>query len=150
MVLPTFALVYLMGASERPWRRLGSAAIGGLILLTVSLSWVAVYDLTPPHKRPYAGTTDTNSALELAVGPYGIGRFVRQTRPSVTATAAVTPVRTETTGVVAAGNHAPSSRRPATSAGPTVDRACSAFEQSSREEEGEEGLQRDPVAVGDV
>ena len=111
VVLPTFALVYLMGSPERPWRRLGSAAIGGLILMTVSLSWVAVYDLTPPHKRPYAGTTDTNSALELAVGPYGIGRFIRQTRPSVTATAAVTPARTDTTGVVTGGGAEPGIRR---------------------------------------
>jgi 4-amino-4-deoxy-L-arabinose transferase-like glycosyltransferase len=62
------------------------------VLAVVSLSWVAVVDLTPPQKRPYAGTTDTNSALELAVGPYGIGRFVRQTRPSVVAVASTRAV----------------------------------------------------------
>jgi 4-amino-4-deoxy-L-arabinose transferase-like glycosyltransferase len=49
------------------------------------VAWVAVYELTPRDKRPYAGTTDSNSVLELTVGPYGIGRFVRQTRQSAVA-----------------------------------------------------------------
>ena len=63
VVLPTFALVYFMGATMGPRRRLADTMLGGLVLAVVSLSWAAVYDLTPPHKRPYAGTTDTNSAL---------------------------------------------------------------------------------------
>jgi 4-amino-4-deoxy-L-arabinose transferase-like glycosyltransferase len=111
VVLPTFALVYFLGAPVRGWRRLGDAAIGGLVLAVVSLSWVAAYDLTPPHKRPYAGTTDTNSELELVVGPYGIGRFVRQTRPSVTDATTVNPARTETTGVVTGDGAEPRLRR---------------------------------------
>jgi 4-amino-4-deoxy-L-arabinose transferase-like glycosyltransferase len=82
VVLPTFALVYLLGAPVGLRRRLVDLTLGGLALTLVSLSWVAVYDLTPASKRPYAGTTDNNSVLELTVGPYGVGRFVRQTRPS--------------------------------------------------------------------
>src|SRR5262249_41248000 len=35
--------------------------------------------------RPYAGTTDSNSIVELVVGPYGVGRFVRQVRPAAVA-----------------------------------------------------------------
>jgi hypothetical protein len=69
VVLPTFALVYLLGAPGRLRRRLADGAIGGLVLAAVSLSWVAAYDLTPPHRRPYAGTTDTNAVRELVVGP---------------------------------------------------------------------------------
>jgi 4-amino-4-deoxy-L-arabinose transferase-like glycosyltransferase len=85
VVLPAFVLVHLLGAPV-PWRRrILDLAIGSLVLAAVALSWPLVYDLTPPSQRPYAGTTDGNSILELAVGPYGIGRFVRQTRPSVTA-----------------------------------------------------------------
>jgi len=38
---------------------------------------VLAFDLTPPERRPYAGTTNKNSMLELAVGPYGVGRFIR-------------------------------------------------------------------------
>ena len=77
VVLPTFALAYFLGAPRPGWRRVGDLAVAGLILLVVSLSWVAAYDLTPAERRPYAGTSDRNSMLELVVGPYGVGRFVR-------------------------------------------------------------------------
>jgi 4-amino-4-deoxy-L-arabinose transferase-like glycosyltransferase len=94
VVLPTFVLVYLLGA-PLPWRRrLVDLAIGAFVLVAVSLSWGLVYDLTPPAHRPYAGTSDHNSILELAVGPYGVGRFVRQARPSL---AAIDPGSDQTT-----------------------------------------------------
>ncbi len=83
VVLPAFALVYLLG-TPRDWRRrLVDAAAAALVLVAVSAAWIVVYDMTPPASRPYAGTTDSNSVAELVVGPYGIGRFVRQVRPSV-------------------------------------------------------------------
>ena len=85
VVLPAFALVYLLGTPFAWRRRLIDAATAALVLVAVSASWVIVYDVTPPAKRPYAGTTDTNSIAELVAGPYGIGRFVRQVRPSVAA-----------------------------------------------------------------
>jgi len=87
VVLPAFALVYLLGTPFGWRRRLVDAATAALVLFAVSASWIVVYDLTPPASRPYAGTTDTNSIAELVVGPYGIGRFVRQVRPSVAAVA---------------------------------------------------------------
>ena len=90
VVLPTFALVYFVGAPVSARRRLVDLTLGGLVLLVVSLAWIAVYELTPPASRPYAGTTDTNSELELVVGQYGIGRFVRPTR-------SLAPVRAEAT-----------------------------------------------------
>ncbi len=42
----------------------------------MSVSWALIYDLTPPEHRPFAGTTKHNSMLELAVGPYAVGRFL--------------------------------------------------------------------------
>ena len=101
VVLPTFALVYLLGAPVGLRRRLVDLTLGGLVLALVSMSWMAVYDLTPADKRPYAGTTDSNSVLELAVGPYGIGRFFRQTRPSAIAASESGVGQTETTGAAA-------------------------------------------------
>lgn len=50
----------------------------------VSLAWGLAYDLTPPELRPFAGTTKNNSMLELAVGPYAVGRFVPPVRPPET------------------------------------------------------------------
>ena len=77
VVLPTFVLVYLVGAPLAWRRRVVDLAVAGVVLTAVSLSWVLVFDLTPPDRRPYAGTTNQNSMLELAVGPYGVGRFIR-------------------------------------------------------------------------
>ena len=91
VVLPTFALAYLLGAPLGWWRRIGHLAIAGVVLAMVSLSWVLAYDLTPPDRRPYAGTTDKNSMLELVVGPYGMGRFVRAPEFRSAAIAAATP-----------------------------------------------------------
>jgi 4-amino-4-deoxy-L-arabinose transferase-like glycosyltransferase len=80
VVLPAFVLVYALGASL-PWRRrLVDLTMGAFVLALVSLSWMVIYDLTPADNRPFAGTTDKNSMLELAIGPYGVGRFVRMAR----------------------------------------------------------------------
>lgn len=76
VVLPTFVLVYLLGAPLSRGRRFRDLALGACVLATVSLAWVAVYDLTPKEQRPFAGTTRNNSMLELAIGPYAVGRFV--------------------------------------------------------------------------
>ena len=78
VVLPTFALVYWLGASV-PWRRrLVDLALAAVVLVAVSLPWALVYDLTPADRRPFAGSSRENSMLELAVGHNGIGRFVRR------------------------------------------------------------------------
>ena len=77
VVLPTFALVYWLGAA-RPWRRrLVDLTLGGLLLVAVSLPWMIAYDLTPPARRPFVGSSPHNSMIDLAVGHNGIGRFVR-------------------------------------------------------------------------
>ncbi len=110
VVLPTFALVYLLGAPVRLRRRLLDLTLGGLVLALVSLSWVAVYDLTPKDKRPYAGTTDSNSVLELTVGPYGIGRFVRQMRPSAIAAIELGAGQAEATAAAAEAGRGAESR----------------------------------------
>ena len=76
VVLPTFVLVYFLGAPIAWRRRLEDLALAAVVLVTVSLAWSVIYDLTPPEHRPFAGTTKKNSMLELAVGPYAVGRFV--------------------------------------------------------------------------
>ena len=42
-----------------------------------SLSWPVAFDLTPKDKRPYAGSTQGNSMLELVAVHNGFDRFVR-------------------------------------------------------------------------
>lgn len=81
VVAPTFILVYLLGAPDLSIRqRLTHLALSAGVLVTVSLSWVTVFDLTPPAERPYAGSTKHNSMLELALLHNGLNRFVQ--RPS--------------------------------------------------------------------
>ncbi|HYB69188.1 MAG TPA: glycosyltransferase family 39 protein [Candidatus Bathyarchaeia archaeon] len=91
VVLPTFALVYWLGAPA-PWRRrLVDLVLSGVVVAAVSLSWTVAYDLTPPARRPFAGSTASNSMIELAVGHNGVGRFVRTWQSPRTARAAEAP-----------------------------------------------------------
>src|SRR6266849_487384 len=78
VVLPTFALVYFAGAPLDWQRRLAHLAVGGAVVTAVSLSWVVFYDLTPPDRRPFAGSSRYSSMIELAVGNNGMERFVRR------------------------------------------------------------------------
>ncbi|HYD07388.1 MAG TPA: glycosyltransferase family 39 protein, partial [Reyranella sp.] len=65
-------------AGRLDWRqRLGWMAAAFVTLVIVSLSWAAVFDLTPKDRRPYAGSTQGNSMLELVVLHNGLDRFVR-------------------------------------------------------------------------
>ena len=80
VVLPAFFLVYFLGAPVGWRRRLVDLTMATLVLAAVSLSWVLAYDLTPPDQRPFAGSSTTNSMLELAVDHNGIQRFVPRWR----------------------------------------------------------------------
>ena len=93
VVLPTFALVYWLGAAV-PWRRrLLDLALGGLVVAAVSLPWMIAYDLTPPPRRPFVGSSPQNSMIDLAVGHNGVGRFVRLWQTERSARADRVPMR---------------------------------------------------------
>jgi 4-amino-4-deoxy-L-arabinose transferase-like glycosyltransferase len=78
VVLPTFACTYWVGAPIAWRRRLSHLATASVVLAAVSLSWIVVYDLTPPESRPFVGSSKGNSMLELAIGHNGLERFVRR------------------------------------------------------------------------
>lgn len=48
-------------------------------MLAVSVSWAVVVDSTSADKRPYMGSSQTNSVLELAFGYNGINRLTGNT-----------------------------------------------------------------------
>jgi 4-amino-4-deoxy-L-arabinose transferase-like glycosyltransferase len=89
VVLPPFMAVYLLGAPLPLSRRLGDLLFGLVPLVAISLVWCVTYDLTPAQSRPYAGSTKTNSMLELVIGQNGIRRFVRTQRADNRTAAAV-------------------------------------------------------------
>jgi len=77
VVVPAFMLTYLLGAPLPTSRKIASLLLAAVVLTVVSLLWCVSYDLTPAAARPYAGSTKTNSMLELVVGANGVRRFVR-------------------------------------------------------------------------
>jgi len=85
VVLPAFAVVYMLGAPVSWRRRVTDLAFGALVVTAVSLAWVVAYDLTPAERRPFAGSSTRNSMVELAVGHNAIGRFVRLAQSPATA-----------------------------------------------------------------
>jgi 4-amino-4-deoxy-L-arabinose transferase-like glycosyltransferase len=73
--LPAFYLLYLLGARLRWWRRLLYLAVASVVLLAVSLSWAVAVDLTPADERPYIGSSQNNTVMELIVGHNGLKRL---------------------------------------------------------------------------
>lgn len=76
--LPAMALAYLALERSRPWpARVLRLGAGGLVLAVVALAWTVAFDAVPSRSRPYAGSTQHNSMLELAVLHNGVARFTR-------------------------------------------------------------------------
>jgi 4-amino-4-deoxy-L-arabinose transferase-like glycosyltransferase len=75
LVLPAFALVYLVAAPTSFWRRIGHLLVAGVALL-ISAGWfVALVALWPSASRPYIGGSTNDSLLELALDYNGLGRL---------------------------------------------------------------------------
>ncbi|TSA47552.1 MAG: hypothetical protein D4R56_01960 [Deltaproteobacteria bacterium] len=84
IVLPTFFLIYFVGAPQRIRRRIVDLTMAGIVLAATSLPWVLTVELTPAERRPFIGGSSRNSMLELLVGYNGIGRFVSRVKRSET------------------------------------------------------------------
>lgn len=75
LVLPAFALVYLIAAPTSLGKRVAHL-VGAAVAVVVSAGWfVAVADLWPAESRPYIGGSTDNTVLELALGYNGLGRI---------------------------------------------------------------------------
>ncbi|MFI5778787.1 glycosyltransferase family 39 protein [Nocardia sp. NPDC051570] len=75
LVLPAFALVYLL-AAHGPWRTRLLRSLSAVLAVVVSAGWyLALVALWPADSRPYIGGSQHNSILELALGYNGFGRI---------------------------------------------------------------------------
>jgi 4-amino-4-deoxy-L-arabinose transferase-like glycosyltransferase len=83
LVVPAFALVYLVAAPAPPRRRLGQLLLAGVALLVSSGWWVAIVELIPASARPYIGGSQNNSVLDLILGYNGFGRITGNETGSV-------------------------------------------------------------------
>jgi 4-amino-4-deoxy-L-arabinose transferase-like glycosyltransferase len=105
VLAPVFGLAFSLAWRSAPlvWH-LRRQAIAGAVLIVVSLSWVTAFDLTPASKRPYAGSTQHNSMLELALKHNGADRFLRPTAPPPAPPLAASPDQAQATDPVAVLN----------------------------------------------
>ncbi|WP_245633684.1 glycosyltransferase family 39 protein [Amycolatopsis jejuensis] len=75
LVLPAFALAYLIAAPPGLGKRLLHLLAAG-VAVVVSAGWfVVLVELWPAGSRPYVGGSDGNSLLELALGYNGLSRI---------------------------------------------------------------------------
>lgn len=75
LVVPAFALAYLLCAPRRKRTRVAHLALAFALMVGVSLAWVVAVDAVPASQRPYVGSTVSDSELDLALGYNGLGRL---------------------------------------------------------------------------
>ena len=75
LIVPALVLTYLLCAPRKVWTRLWHLSLFVVVFFALSLSWIVAVDLVPPSQRPYVGSTPNNSAVNLAFGYNGVGRF---------------------------------------------------------------------------
>ncbi|MEK0405121.1 4-amino-4-deoxy-L-arabinose transferase, partial [Lactiplantibacillus plantarum] len=71
MVLPALGLFFWLASNQQLWRRLGPVAIALVAMAVTTLAWPIQVDSTATSQRPYVGSSETNSELELAFGYNG-------------------------------------------------------------------------------
>ncbi|MCT7656867.1 ArnT family glycosyltransferase [Mycobacterium deserti] len=75
LVVPGFALAFLVAAPVGLWKRVGALAVGAASMI-VSAGWfIALVSLWPAGSRPFIGGSTDNSLLQLAFGYNGIQRI---------------------------------------------------------------------------
>jgi 4-amino-4-deoxy-L-arabinose transferase-like glycosyltransferase len=91
-------------------KRIGQLALATLVLLSVSLSWALVVDLTPASQRPYVGSSTDNSEIQLITQYNGLNRLLPRrgafpfaTRPGFERPAGAPPPRAPLGGPIPFG-----------------------------------------------
>ncbi len=75
LVVPAFALVYVVAAPTGLRRRVTQLLAGGAAIVVASGWWVAIVALWPAASRPMIDGSSDNSILNLIVGYNGLGRI---------------------------------------------------------------------------
>ena len=83
LVVPAFALVYLLAAPNPVRNRIGQLLAAGAALVVSAGWWIAIVSLIPAGYRPYIGGSQDNSILELTLGYNGFGRLTGNETGSV-------------------------------------------------------------------
>lgn len=75
MILPAFYGLYLLAARTTRFRKIVHLGVATAALIVVSFAWVVIVDLTPADQRPYIGSSEDNTVMELIVGHNGLQRM---------------------------------------------------------------------------
>ncbi|QUQ69284.1 ArnT family glycosyltransferase [Kutzneria sp. CA-103260] len=75
LILPALLVGYLLTAPIDLRGRLRHLGIAGVVMLAVSVAWVALYTVTPAADRPYVDGSTNNSAVAMVFGYNGLGRL---------------------------------------------------------------------------
>ncbi len=75
LVLPAFWFLYLVAGNVAWWKRLAHLAIASVVLALVALAWVVAVDVTPANQRPFVGSSQNNTEMELILGHNGLARL---------------------------------------------------------------------------
>ena len=75
LVVPAFALAYVLAAPTPLRRRIVDLGLGLAALVASTGWWIAIVELVPASMRPYIGGSQNNSILELTLGYNGLGRL---------------------------------------------------------------------------
>lgn len=75
LVLPAFAITWIVAGNGSLRRRIVGLLIAAVTVLVASGWWVAVIELLPAAARPFIGGSTNNSALDLVFGYDGLGRI---------------------------------------------------------------------------
>ena len=83
LILPAFAVIYLVVAPTGVWRRVRQLAYVGLAMVASAGWWVAIVQLVPAADRPYIGGSQDNNFLSVTFGYNGFGRITGNETGSV-------------------------------------------------------------------
>jgi 4-amino-4-deoxy-L-arabinose transferase-like glycosyltransferase len=75
VLVPTFALVYLLAAPTSLWRRVRQVGAAAAAVVISAGWWMALVLLWPSAARPYIGGSQTDSIVDLMLGYNGLGRI---------------------------------------------------------------------------
>ncbi|MBV8201132.1 MAG: glycosyltransferase family 39 protein [Acidobacteria bacterium] len=81
LVVPGFALIYLLAAPTTLRRRTAQLVAGGAAMIVSAGWWVAIVALWPAGSRPMIDGSSSNSILDLIVGYNGLGRLTGSSGP---------------------------------------------------------------------
>ncbi|MCL6457077.1 MAG: glycosyltransferase family 39 protein, partial [Gorillibacterium sp.] len=75
MVVPALLVLIVIAWQVKRKRKISVIAGAVAVMLMVSFSWAVIVDFIPEDQRPYIGSSNTDSVLELALGYNGISRL---------------------------------------------------------------------------